>query len=55
MIAGAQGMDKRRLLAKDLAKGHKDELTPHQKVRDSEIVQVRDCTVKDSETVQSNS
>ena len=39
-------------MVKALAEGHKDELSPHQKERDSETVQVWDCTVKDSETVQ---
>ena len=48
MIAGVQGMDKERLLAKDLAEGHKDELTPHQKENDSETIQVWDYTVKES-------
>ena len=52
MIASAQGTDKERLLANDLAEGHRDELTPHQKERDFEIVQVYDCIVKDSKTVQ---
>ena len=28
VIAGVQGTDKKRLLAKDLAEGHRDELTP---------------------------
>ena len=40
VIVGAQGTDKERLLAKDLAEGHMDELTPHQKERESETVQV---------------
>ena len=48
MIAHAQGTNKERLLAKDLAEGHRDELTPYQKERDSEIVQVWYCTVKES-------
>ena len=48
MIADTQGMEKERLLAKDLAEGHMDELTPHQKERDSETVQVWDCTVNES-------
>ena len=34
----AQGTDKERLLAKDLAEGHRDELTPHQKEKDSETM-----------------
>ena len=40
VIAGAQGTNNERFLEKDLAKGHRDELTPHQKERDSEIVLV---------------
>ena len=40
MIAGAPGTDKEQLLAKDSVEGHKDELTPHQKERDSETVQL---------------
>ena len=40
VIAGAQGMDKEQLLVKDLAEGHKNELTPYQKERDYETVQV---------------
>ena len=51
MIVGAQGTDKEKLLAKDLAEGHKDELTPYQKERDSETAQVWDCIVKDSKTM----
>ena len=52
VIASAQGTDKERLLAKDLTEGHIDELIPHKKERDSEIVHVWDCTIKDSKTVQ---
>ena len=48
MIIGAQGTDKEWLLAKDLAERHRDELIPHQKERDSETVQVWDCTVNKS-------
>ena len=48
MIAGAQGTDKERLLAKELVEGHRDELTPHQKEKNSEIVQVWDYTVNES-------
>ena len=48
MIAGAQGTDKERFLEKDLTEGDRDKLTPHQKERDSKIVQVWDCTVKKS-------
>ena len=40
VIAGAQGTDKERLLAKDLAERHRDELTPHQKERYSKTMQV---------------
>ena len=40
VIASAQSTYKERLLAKDLAEGHRDELTPHQKERDSETMQV---------------
>ena len=38
VITSAQGTDKERLLEKDLAKGHRDELTPYQKERDLETV-----------------
>ena len=48
MIAYAQGTDKEQLLAKDLAEGHRDELIPHKKERDSKIVLVYDCTVKEN-------
>ena len=48
VISGAQGTDKEQLLTKNLAKGHKDELTPHQKERDFETMQVWDCTVNES-------
>ena len=48
MIASAQGTNKEQLLAKDLAEGHRDELTPHQKERDSETVHVCDCIDKES-------
>ena len=48
MIADTQGMDKERLLANDLADGHNDELTPYWAHRDSETVQMWDCTVKES-------
>ena len=44
----AQGTDKEWLLAKDLAEGHTDELTLHQKERDSKTMQVWDCTIKKS-------
>ena len=52
VIIGTQGMDNERLLAKDLAEGHRDELIPHQKERDSETMKVWDYTIKDSEIVQ---
>ena len=48
MIAGAQGTDKKWLLAKDLAEGHRDELNPHQKEMDSETVHVWECITKES-------
>ena len=48
LIVSAQGTDKERLLTKDLADGHRNELTPHQKERDSETVEVWDCIVKKS-------
>ena len=38
VIAGTQGTNKEWLLAKDLAEGLRDEPTPHQKDRDSDIV-----------------
>ena len=40
VIASSQCTDKEQLLAKDLAEGHRDELIPHYKERDSETVQV---------------
>ena len=48
VITRAQSTDKEQFLAKDLTDGHKDELTPHQKERDSEIVQVWDCIANDN-------
>ena len=52
VIGNAQGTNNERLLAKDLADEHRDEFSPHQKKRDSETVQVWDCTFKDSNTMQ---
>ena len=46
-----QGAAPGKRLAKHLVEGHRDELTPHQRERDSKTMQVWDYTVKDSETV----
>ena len=48
MIVDTQGTDKEWLLEKHLAEGYWNELTPHQKERDSNTMQVWDYTVKEN-------